>query len=438
MAREVDEMSLPEDLSREELEAVQFERLTELVNGLVSGNSFWKERFAQVGWRTSVDLVAGLNSLAALSQLPACDKRDFVADQDENQPYGTNLSESLAGYTRLHQTSGTTGRPLRWLDTPAAWANLLDAWSQIFRIAGVTAEDRFAFPFSFGPFIGFWAAFEGAVASGHLCLPGGGMSSSARLRLIEDNQATVLCCTPTYALRLAEVAREGAINLAQGSVRMLIVAGEPGGSVPGVREEIEAAWGARVIDHWGMTELGPIAVECVEGPGGMHVLESECVAEVVDPDTLEAVPAGVQGELLVTTLRRTGSPVLRYRTGDLVIADPDPCPCGRSLLRLKGGILGRADDMITVRGNNVFPSSIEAVIRRVNGVAEFRVVIESESVLDRFSVEIEPVVGAAVDEVLAGVEAGIRETFNFQAKVSAVDPGQLPRFELKGRRFVRK
>ena len=170
----------------------------------------------------------------------------------------------------------------------------------------------------------------------------------------------------------------------------------------------------------------------------MHVLESECVAEVVDPDTLEAVPAGVQGELLVTTLRRTGSPVLRYRTGDLVVADPDPCPCGRSLLRLKGGILGRADDMITVRGNNVFPSSIEAVIRRVNGVAEFRVVIESESVLDRFSVEIEPVVGAAVDEVLAGVEAGIRETFNFQAKVSAVDPGQLPRFELKGRGFVRK
>ena len=431
-------MSLPEDLSREELEAVQLERFTVLVQDVLSGNAFWKKRFEESGWGSAVDVTPRLDGLRLLSEFPVCSKQDFVADQDENPPYGTNLSEPLSGYTRLHQTSGTTGRPLRWLDTPAAWRNLLDAWSQMFRIAGVTAEDRFAFPFSFGPFIGFWAAFEGAVVSGHLCLPGGGMSSGARLRLIEDNQATVLCCTPTYALRLAEVAREEAVDLASGSVRMLIVAGEPGGSVPGVREEIESAWGARVIDHWGMTELGPIAVECVEGPGGMHVLEGECVAEIVDPDTLEKVPPGVRGELLVTTLRRTGSPVLRYRTGDLVVADSEPCPCGRALLRLKGGILGRADDMITVRGNNVFPSSIEAVIRRVSGVAEFRVVIGSESALDRFSVEIEPVAGAAVDEVLAGVEAGIRETFNFQAEVSAVGPGQLPRFELKGRRFVRK
>ena len=431
-------MSLPEDLSREELDAVQLERLIVLVQDVLSGNAFWKKRLEESGWGSSVDVTTRVDGLGFLSEFPVCSKQDFVVDQDENPPYGTNLSESLTSYTRLHQTSGTTGRPLRWLDTPVAWENLLDAWSQMFRIAGVTVEDRFAFPFSFGPFIGFWAAFEGAVASGHLCLPGGGMSSGSRLRLIQDNQATVLCCTPTYALRLAEVAREEAIDLASGSVRMLIVAGETGGSVPGIREEIESAWGARVIDHWGMTELGPIAVECVEGPGGMHVLEGECVVEIVDPDTLETVPPGVQGELLVTTLRRTGSPVLRYRTGDLVVADPEPCPCGRSLLRLKGGILGRADDMITVRGNNVFPSSIEAVIRRVNGVAEFRVVIGSESALDRFSVEIEPAAGAVVDEVLAGVEAGIRETFNFQAEVSAVSPGQLPRFELKGRRFVRK
>ena len=145
-------MALPEDLSREELETVQLDRLAVLVNQMVSGNSFWQKRFAEVGWRTAADLAAGLNSLGALNQLPVCGKRDFVADQDENPPYGTNLSEPLAGYTRLHQTSGTTGRPLRWLDTPAAWANLLDAWSQMFRIAGVTAEDRFAFPFSFGPY----------------------------------------------------------------------------------------------------------------------------------------------------------------------------------------------------------------------------------------------------------------------------------------------
>jgi phenylacetate-CoA ligase len=313
----------------------------------------------------------------------------------------------------------------------------LDAWSQIFRIAGVESSDVFAFPFSFGPFIGFWAAFEGAVAAGHLSVPGGGLSSSARLRMIQDNRATVVCCTPTYALRLAEVASDEGLELSSGSVRMLIVAGEPGGSVSGVRDAIESAWGARVIDHWGMTELGPMAVECAESPGGMHVLETECVAEVVDPESLEPVAVGEQGELLITTLRRSGSPVLRYRTGDLVVVDPAPCACGRALLRLRGGILGRGDDMITVRGNNVFPSSIEAVIRSVDGVAEFRVIVGTRNAMDSLTVEIAPVEGVEAGLVAESVAAAIRETFSFAADVRAVAVESLPRFELKGRRFVR-
>jgi phenylacetate-CoA ligase len=255
--------------------------------------------------------------------------------------------------------------------------------------------------------------------------------------MIEDNRATVVCCTPTYALRLAEVASGEGVELSSGSVRMLIVAGEPGGSVPGVRDAIESAWGARVIDHWGMTELGPMAVECAESPGGMHVLETECVAEVVDPESLEPVAVGEQGELLITTLRRNGSPVLRYRTGDLVVVDPDPCACGRALLRLRGGILGRGDDMITVRGNNVFPSSIEAVIRSVDGVAEFRVIVGTRNAMDSLTVEIEPVEGVEAGLVAESVAAAIRETFSFAADVRAVAVGSLPRFELKGRRFVR-
>ena len=255
--------------------------------------------------------------------------------------------------------------------------------------------------------------------------------------MIQDNRATVVCCTPTYALRLAEVASDEGLELSSGSVRMLIVAGEPGGSVSGVRDAIESAWGARVIDHWGMTELGPLAVECDTAPGGMHVLETECIAEVVDSERLTPVAAGEQGELLITTLRRSGSPVLRYRTGDLVEVDPRPGGCGRSLLRLRGGILGRSDDMITVRGNNVFPSSIEAVIRGVEGVVEFRVLLGSEGPLDRLSVEIEPVAGMAGDVLSDTVAAAIRATFNFGADVAAVAAGTLPRFELKGRRFVR-
>jgi len=431
-------MSFPEDLAREDLAVLQRERLQGLVRSVLPHNPFWRGRLADSGWQDLGTLADRLEDTTLLQELPVCSKQELVADQDSHPPYGSNLSEPLSSYTRLHQTSGTTGRPLRWLDTPSAWSNILSGWEQIFRIAGVTASDRFAFPFSFGPFIGFWAAFEGAAAAGHMCLPGGGMSSAARLQLIQDNQATVVCCTPTYALRLAEVAVEEGVELSSSSVRMLIVAGEPGGSLPAVREAIETAWGARVIDHWGMTELGPMAVECAESPGGMHILESECIAEVVDAETLSPVTAGEQGELLITTLRRTGSPVVRYRTGDLVVADPHPCDCGRKLLRLRGGILGRADDMITVRGNNVFPSSIEAVIRGVHGVAEFRVVVDSERAMDRLRVEVEVVEGVAEALVTEGVAGAIRGTFSFGADVHAVATGELPRFELKGRRFVRE
>ena len=430
-------MSCAEDLDREQLDVLQRERLQALVGGPIASNAFWQAHLEAGGVEDVGQWAAGLGSGTGLCDLPVCSKQDLVNDQSAHPPYGSNFSQPLSSYTRLHQTSGTTGHPLRWLDTPEAWSNVLDAWSQIFRIAGVESSDVFAFPFSFGPFIGFWAAFEGAVAAGHLSVPGGGLSSAARLRMIEDNRATVVCCTPTYALRLAEVASSEGVELSSGSVRMLIVAGEPGGSVPGVRDAIESAWGARVIDHWGMTELGPMAVECAESPGGMHVLETECVAEVVDPESLEPVAVGEQGELLVTTLRRNGSPVLRYRTGDLVVVDPDPCACGRALLRLRGGILGRGDDMITVRGNNVFPSSIEAVIRSVDGVAEFRVIVGTRNAMDSLTVEIEPVEGVEAGLVAESVAAAIRETFSFAADVRAVAVGSLPRFELKGRRFVR-
>src|SRR5439155_11332980 len=197
------------------------------------------------------------------------------------------------------------------------------------------------------------------------------LSSGARLRMLLDNRATVVLCTPTYALHLAQFAAEQGVRIE--GVRSVIVAGEPGGSIPAVRARIEAAWNARVFDHSGMTEVGPVAIECPENPAGLHVLEADYLAEVIDPDTLEPTPQGTTGELVLTTLGRLGSPLIRYRTGDLVCVDPDPCPCGRTFARLRGGILGRGDDMIHLRGNNLHPSTLEAVIRRIDEVAEYRV-----------------------------------------------------------------
>src|SRR5262249_11534361 len=181
-----------------------------------------------------------------LQRLPLTTKSEILADQAAQPPHGTNLTCDLGRYSRLHQTSGTTGTPLRWLDTPESWDLILENWRQLFGLMGLRRDDRLFFPFSFGPFLGFWAAFEGANRLGNLCLAAGGMSSAARLRLLMENQATVVCCTPTYALRLAEVAAEQKIELSSGLVRAVLVAGEPGGNIPATRRRIETAWGADV------------------------------------------------------------------------------------------------------------------------------------------------------------------------------------------------
>lgn len=420
-------------LSHEQIRARQLKRLQHLLSEAGERNPFWAEKFKSGG----ID-VAGVRSLDDLKALPFTLKPELVADQAAHLPYGTNLTYPLVEYSRLHQTSGTTGAPLRWLDTPASWEWILGCWAQIYRLVGLRREDRLAFPFSFGPFVGFWAAFDGANRLGHLCLSGGGMSSQARLKMIADNQATIVCCTPTYALRLAEVAAEEGIDLAAGSVRGLIVAGEPGGSIPATRARIESAWGARVFDHWGMTELGSLAIECVENPGGLHVLESECIAEILEPGSNTAVEPGREGELVITNLGRLGSPLIRFRTGDLVRADQRPCPCGRELLRLDGGVLGRVDDMVTIRGNNVYPSSIEAILREYDAIAEYRIEVRTIRAMQHLRIEIEPAAGAPADDLLWRVGRAIKDRLNFQADLVAVPEGSLPRFELKGRRFFRE
>ncbi|MBM4077769.1 MAG: phenylacetate--CoA ligase, partial [Planctomycetes bacterium] len=346
------------------------ERLVRLVSIVTKSNYFWQSRFEEAGINP-----ATIQSKSDLSKLPLTSKSDFIEDQQRHPPYGRNLSQPFDWHVRLHQTSGTTtGRPLRWLDSHRSWEWMLDCWKHFFRWMNVEPTDRFCFPFSFGPFLGFWAGFEGALRSGCFCVAAGGMSSEARLNLILENKITFLGCTPTYALRLAEVASVLGIDLASSSVRAILVAGEPGGSIGPIRSRIEFAWGARVFDHWGMTEIGPLANEYADDPGNLTVLESECIAEIIDPETTKPVQPGQPGELVITNLGRLDSPVIRYRTGDLVVAATDSHPSNRTLLRLKGGILGRIDDMLIIRGNNLFPSSLEAIIREFPEVIEYRII----------------------------------------------------------------
>jgi phenylacetate-CoA ligase len=312
---------------------------------------------------------------------------------------------------------------------------MLGCWDQMFAMIGLRADDRLGFAFSFGPFLGFWTAFEAAARAGYFCVPGGGMSSGARLRLLLDNEATVVFCTPTYALRLAEVAAAEGLDLRASPVRAVVVAGEPGGSIPATRERIERGWGARVFDHSGMTEVGPMAIECPANPAGLHVLEDDYVAEVIDPESAELLPAGQAGELVLTNLGRRGSPLIRYRTGDLVRVDPNPCPCGSRFARLDGGVLGRCDDMIHLRGNNVYPSALEALLRRFSEVAEYRVEVDQSAALSRLCIDVEPTANGAND-LLDRLDRAIRDEFLFRAELRLVPPGSLPRFEMKAKRLV--
>lgn len=440
---------------RETLRQHQSKRLADLLRAVVPANRFWNEKWRALGAELAQIELSVPNDLA---KLPLLTKAELVADHAAHAPYGSNLTFEVSTYSRFCQTSGTTGEPLRWLDTPESWQWMLGCWEQLFELAGVRTDDRFCFPFSFGPFLGFWTAFDGAARLGRLCLPGGGMSSESRLKLIVENRATVVCCTPTYALRLAEVASELGIDLKSSSVRLLIVAGEPGGSVSSIRTRIETAWGARVIDHWGMTEVGPLAGECVENPGGLHILETECIAEIIDPTTghsfdLDAALAPgpqtgtkpVRGELVITNLGRVGSPMFRYRTGDLVELDPVPCPCGRSLLRLKGGIQSRVDDMVTIRGNNVYPTAIEAILREFPEIVEYRISIDTGRAMQELKISLETTFGTPqsdeeflrVNDLLTRIAATIHDRLHFRPELILVEAGSLPRHEMKGRRVQR-
>jgi phenylacetate-CoA ligase len=418
-----------ETLPRERLRELQWRKLKALAGEVLApgaGNPFLRRKWAATGLGSADDLRAWED----FGRLPFTVKAEFVADQAATPPFGTNLTYPLERYVRVHQTSGTSGRPIRWLDTQASWDWWIRCWSFVLRGAGLTAADRIFFPFSFGLFIGFWTGFEGARALGALAIPGGGQDSPTRLAWMESLGATALVCTPSYALHLVEVARERGVDLRRLGVRTTVHAGEPGASIPAVRARIEAGWGARAFDHAGMTEMGAYGYDC-QAQAGPHVNETEFIAEVIDPVT--EAPAR-EGELVLTNLGRVGSPAVRYRTGDRVRLAEAPCPCGRTFLRLEGGILGRLDDMLIVRGVNVFPAAIEDIVRRYPAIDEFQVEVFREGTLDEVCVLLE----AADAALCRTVQEAFRVDLGIRLEVRAVPPRTLPRHELKARRVVRR
>ncbi len=433
---------------RAALRKYQQSALSKLLKTLLDDNVFYQQKWKAAGLSEAQIRQADLESFTRI--FPFTTKQELTQDQATHPPYGTTLTYPLERYTKFHQTSASSGgTPLRWLDTAEDWLWMVANWRQVFTAsAAVTSQDCVYFAFSFGPFLGFWTAFQAAEELGCLCIPGGGMSTTARLRALLENKATILCCTPTYAMRMAQVAQEENIDLGQSSVRAIIVGGEPGGSLPSVYEKIEAAWpGAKVLDHHGMTEIGPVSWQCTENPTQLHVIEASYLAEVLQPCDAEIMPAdqphvapGEVGELVLTTLGRSGNPLLRYRTGDLVRAgSPTCCACGYNDLSLEGGILSRSDDMLVVRGVNVFPSAVEEIIRAQKQIVEFRVEVQQQRGMNELALQIETDADCADPQaVAAALKQALQNSYQLRIPVRVAEPGSLPRFEMKANRWSRK
>ncbi|MFQ5743449.1 MAG: phenylacetate--CoA ligase family protein [Acidobacteriota bacterium] len=414
------------------MRAAQTEKFAALMRHVLDRSAFYQDKYRQFPWTSERP-----PDLEELVSLPFTTKAELVEDQRRQPPFGTVLTEPLERYTRVHRTSGTAGQPLNWLDTAASWQWLIDCWLEIYRAAGVGADDRILVAFSFGPFMGFWAAFDAACQLGALAIPGGGLSSRQRLDMLEELEVTVIACTPTYALRLAGQASEEGRRLAEGPVRMLIHAGEPGASVATIRSRIESAWGARCVDHAGATEVGAWGYGCGH-EDHLHIIEAEFIAEVIDADSSEPAAESAEGveagELVMTSLGRLGSPLVRYRTGDLVELSRLPCGCGRQTAYLRGGVLGRIDNMLIVRGVNIFPSAVEGIIREFAEIDEFEVRLESKRAMGELVILVE-VIGGDPARVGDDLCERIHDKLMLRPKVEVVERGTLPRYELKARRF---
>ena len=412
------------------IEVLQIEKLRSMFKKIYGHNRFYTEKFDSAG--IDHEAIQNVNDMA---QIPLTNKEELIKAQQYNPPFGSNATFPESAYSRFHQTSGTTGKPLRVLDTPESWEWWGRCWGFVLTGAGLTENDRLFVPFSFGPFIGFWAALEGARIINTMMIPGGGRDSLERLHLMKELGVTAICCTPTYALRLAEVAQEAEFDLNEIPLRISILSGEPGANVPATKTRVESVWNVKSYDHAGASEVGAHSFECEIQPNGTHVNESEFIVEVLNPDTLEPVSEGEQGELIITNLGRIGFPVIRYRTGDLVRLNHEPCKCGRTFPRFEGGVLGRVDDMVVVRGINVFPSAIENLIRRSDEVEEFRITVSTVKQMGHLSIELDLKKYADPENAKKDVYQQIRNELSLSSEIKVVPHGSLPRFEMKARRF---
>lgn len=428
-----------EKLPREELRALQLHKLRRMCEWAYTTTPFHRRKFDAAGFKPDQ-----LRTLDDIRRIPFMTREEWMESLMEKPMFGDLLATDPVNAIRYHLTSGTSGRtPIRVLDSTKDWDWIAEMWCYGLWGFGIRPEDTVYFAFGYGSFIGFWGAHYACEKMGALVIPGGAQTTEARIKQIIEMGATTVCSTPTYALHLWQKAREMGIDLArEGKVNKLICSGEPAGSIPAVKQQLEEAWGAKCGDTAGMTELGTIMIfECSHQPGGTHIIEDHFIEEVLNPSSGEPVGYGELGERVVTSFGRGFIPVLRYRTRDMVMKVPaSTCSCGRTWDLYDGGIRGRWDDMKLIRGTNVYPRAVEAIVREYPAIDEFQIYISRrDDMQDEITIKVEikpghesewPDLKVKLAKDLAEAHEGLR--FN----IERMDYGVLPHFELKAKRLV--
>ena len=426
-----------ETMSREALRELQWRKLQAILRHVYDGSPFYRERMDAHGCRPE-----GIGSLDEyLNRVPVMTRADIMAAQAVSPPYGTLATIDPVHAMRHHQTSGSTGQPpVRTFDTARDWAWAADMWATGLYAMGIRPYDRAAVAFGYGLFIGFWGLHYALEKIGCTTIATGSFDSEKRIQLLMDAGITVVACTPTYALRLALTAQSMGVDLARDTqVRIVVTSGEP--RPESTKHAIADAFGAFVGDTAGMTEAATIFMfECLEEPGGAHIIETDYIEEVLDPETMRPVGYGERGVRVMTSLGREGICMLRYWTNDLVVKLPySACRCGRTWDIYEAGIQGRHDDMRKIRGVWFVPSMVEDVVRAFPEIDEYQCVLDTIDALDTLIIKIEPRPDIPIED-----HDALRLKFMLEAKrVLSITPrveiaphNSLPRFEMKAKRFT--
>ncbi len=427
-----------ETLPREKLEELQLQRFKKQMRYVYDRSAFYRRKFDEA--RITAD---DIRTLEDIQQVPFTVKEELRDSQIECPPWGDFLCVPPEDAVRAFQTSGTTGVPVKILLSKTDWTvHFHEQFMHFMYGYGLTPSDVLFVPFHFGLHIAWWGFSTALGQEGVLIIPGGGQSSKNRVKNIFEWKATAVCGTPTYIVHLGELAKEMGTPLTESAVRTVVTAGEPGATVASTRRLIEELWGARCYDDIGSTETTNFGYECIF-QNGTHVIESMFYAECLDLETLKPVKDGELGELVLSNLCTESMPLLRYRIKDLVRFDKEKCECGRTFLRLDGGVLGRADDMFHFAGVNIFPSAIENLIREHEEFStEYRLVVPPMTSGRRLKIQVEPATPDVPREVLEKAVMELVDTIRFRLtvtpEVEIAKPGELPRFEGKAKRVMRE